>query len=505
MLDHLKTERQGVGIAMSRLGIYMVGLLVLGAIILGLSALFGAKGPEDLPEARPSPEEEAAEAPVIDLDQLPTEDSIATQTRYQTKALDYLFSLADRNFIPQAHRLSLKDLDALSFAEARGRVFVTRGTVEEIVREEYGPAQERLWSVLLVGEDGSRVIVLKHGLGSDPQEGRPEDALKTATDYIEAGDDLLVRGIYLQRRVGSIGSAILRDPVPVLVATPPQAAFRDLLPPAVPIADPGEADWDDVKDRFLRDTQVWADPALFQVAQWAKRYGYDRIVEDIRSGKLAAEPWDREMFDLWGEEVDVEDPGAPRPVTESLRGRFFRTTGIIGSFVREGWTSLPREASEWDVNTLYLLDLPSDYWANKVLRNWTPFPLETFPGITGKGQHVTIYGYFLKNHTYKTQYARGGAPADLTMPMFIVLQIEPSPPVSSSFRTLIWVISGVIVLLFVVFYVAFMRGEQREARRLEGEILHRRRRRRELAARKGTLPESAGGEGGAAGEGEAGP
>ena len=501
MLEHLKMERQSGGGAQARLRAYMIGLLVLGGVIFLIATRGGGPGPEALPEALPDPEAVQVEAARVDLDRLPAEDTAATHARYQDEALAYVLSIADRDFASRAERLPLADLAALPFAEARGRVFETTGTVEAIDRAVYGGAKDqRLWIVLVEDEGGNRLLVLKHGLKSDSEEGRPQDALSYTTEFLEPGDRILLRGIYLQRRAGTFGSAIVREPIPVLVATPPNAAFRTLPEPLVPILDPGEADWDEVEDRFLSQTQVWQEPALFQVVQWARRVGYEKIAEAIRSGQLVARSWDLELFDAWGDEVASTEPAAPRPVTESLRGGFFKTSGLVASFLREGWKTLPREASAYDVDTLYLFDLMSDHWGNKTIRTWSPWPIATYPGVhdpsgKDKGQHVTVYGYFLKNFTYSTKQQRGKGAADITMPMFIVLHVEPVPDLVSPYRTMIWVISGVILLLFVVFYFVFVRGEKREAERMDAYRRSLRKRIRAHSAASAAGPPSPGTEG----------
>jgi len=95
------------------------------------------------------------------------------------------------------------------------------------------------------------------------------------------------------------------------------------------------------------------------------------------------------------------------------------------------------------------------------------WPLETYAGVTGTEQHVRIYGFFLKNHTYETKFVRDGGPAQITMPMFIVVHVEPIRLKDLPYRTMIWVLSGVLLLIFVVFYLVFVRGEKREADRMD--------------------------------------
>lgn len=493
MFEQLKTEAATAGGPQSRIGVMIGALLVLGAVIFGVATFSGKKGPERLPGAQDPREVEAVVEAAIDTSRLPAEDDASVHGQYQADGVAYLREVVDQDLSRLALRMSPEAIQAIPFAEARGEVFEVQGGIEALVQEAWGPNdKERLWSVLIEGADGGRVIVLRHSLGSDHEGGRPDDAFRDATDYLEVGDRVLARGVYLQRRTGTFGTAIVREPVPVLMATPPAMAFRKLPRPAVAVDHPLEADWDDIKDRYIGETQHWQEPALFQVIQWARAYGHDRIVADIRSGKLKVEYWGKDVFDQWGEEVENEDSSAPRPFTESLRGRVFKTTGLIGSFQRESWATMPRISSAWDIDTLYLLDLVSDHWGNRAIRSWSAFPLETYGQVKGdKWEHVAAYGFFLKNHTYKTRQLRDGTSADHTMPMFIVIHMEPLPIETPPYGTLMWFIGGTLVLLGVVSYFVLGHGAKKEEERLHAQRIARRR------ARTGGMPlNPKGGEGG---------
>ena len=76
--------------------------------------------------------------------------------------------------------------------------------------------------------------------------------------------------------------------------------------------------------------------------------------------------------------------------------------------------------------------------------------------------------------------------------MFVVVHVEPVPDLVSPWRNVLWIISGVILLLFVVFYFVFVRGEQKEAARMEDY----RRKLRKRIRESGDVP-SLGGKGGA--------
>ncbi|MFV1959742.1 MAG: hypothetical protein ACC662_10065, partial [Planctomycetota bacterium] len=493
MLDHLKSEAQRTGGAQTRLRMYMAALLVLGAVVLLIAQWPRAEGTDTLPQAPPDPVR-APEGPTIDRERLPPVDDDASQARWQREALDYLLGIAEKNFLVQAETVTPAVLDGLPFAEARGRVFEVRGKVADMAVEEYGTGGGRLWSVVLEGKDGHRVIVLKQAFASDQAGGRPEDALRTSTEYIQTGDALLVRGIYLQRRVGTVGSSLLRKPVPALVATPPSKAFRKVLFSADPISSPADAAWDDVKDRFLRDTRRWDEPALYQVIEWARRVGHEKIHEDIVKGRMPALPWGQETFLRWSEEIESKTANAPRPFTHSARGKFFSPRGLVGDFVYQGWDEVTRLGSSWGVNHIYTLDVQSDEYGNAFIRTISAFPLSDYAGVTGKkGQHVTIYGFFLKNHTYESKLrGAGGGPALVTMPLFIVVDAEPILPGPLPYQTLVWGIAVVIFILAVLFYFVLIRGEGREAARMER---YRAKLKRRIREREGLVIRPPGGRG----------
>src|SRR5437667_265933 len=78
-------------------------------------------------------------------------------------------------------------------------------------------AVDRLWSFALEGADGKRIVVVHPGLGTNPAEDKPADAYHpgTAPVPLENGDLVRVRGIYLQRRTGTVGAVALGEPTPV--------------------------------------------------------------------------------------------------------------------------------------------------------------------------------------------------------------------------------------------------------------------------------------------------
>ena len=66
----------------------------------------------------------------------------------------------------------------------------------------------------------------------------------------------------------------------------------------------------------------------------------------------------------------------------------------------------------------------------------------------------------------------------MTMPMFIIVHVEPLVPGRSPYETLIWIVSSVIIVLGVLFYLVLVRGESKEAARLEAHRAGLRKKRR---------------------------
>lgn len=487
MMDIHPSERQPTGVTQSRLGAYMAALLVLGAIAIGVSKCPKDPGADSLPSAPEDPATVTAEVVVIEKSRIPAADEDRAHGSWAAEGLAYLAEVSEKDHSTIAESLTTGELAALPFDEARGRVFELEGRVLSVTAEEYAEGG-LLWVVVLEGEDNRRALLLRRALASDPGQGRPEDALQSSTEYIQPGDRVLARGIYLQRRIGTFGDEIFREPTPVLVATPSASAFRKtyLVDPA--ILEPGQAAWKDVKDRYLRGTKRWGEPALFQVLQWARSVGHDQILADIRSGKLKAKPWNQETFVTWSEEVESSASSPPpRPFTDAARGKLWRTRGLMAGFVFQGWDMTPREASTWGINKLYTLDIYSDHYGNKVFRTISAFPLSAYEGVTGKmGQHLDVYGFFLKNYTFATGKSKEeGGRAEITLPYFIVVHLEPVKYEPSPYNQLMWIIAGIIVVLALLFYFVLVRGERKEAARMQSYRTGLRRRIRAHEATRG--------------------
>lgn len=484
MMDMQSSERQPPGASQSKLRGYMAGLLVIGALIFGIASFPDKEGDETLPSAAEAPEVVEARVVEIDRSRIPAGDDDVAHATWQAEGLAYLTEIGEKAHVGQG--ITTAELVALPFEETRGRVYEFPARVLGLHAEEY-PEGGLLWVVVLEGEDAERLLVLRRSLASDPAQGRPEDALQTSTEYLQVGDRVMVRGIVLQRRVGTWGDEKIGDPVPVLVLTPSAAGFRKVHVIEPPIQEPKQADWGGVRDRYLRDTKRWEEPALFQMLQWAEAKGHAAIVEDIRKGVLKAPLWDQETFVTWSEEVESSGtPPPPRPFTERARGELFRTKGLFGSFVYQGWDQTPREASAWGIHKLYTLDVQSDHYANKVFRTMSAFPLEAYEGVTGEvGQHLAVYGYFLKNYTFSTRKVKEeGGRAEVTLPFFVVVHVEPVEYKVTSYSQLMWIIAAVIVVLAILFYLVLIRGERKEAARLHSHRTGLRKQRRERAAKK---------------------
>lgn len=485
MLDPSSPQRAPSGGAQSRLKTYMAALLAVGAVVVLISIQKPDAGSQQLAKAPENPAAEKA-PPRVDPAKIPARDDDLAHSGWQREALDYLLPLSQEKLDLPLEPVTARELDALPFAEARGRLFTVEGTIAALATQEYAGGG-LLWAIVLDGVDGGRLLVLKHALASDPFQGRPEDALEYTTEYLKEGDRVRVRGLYVQRRTGTFGGLLVRDPVPVLLAQPPTEAFRKVEPPAIAVDDPADAFWDEVQDRFLAGTRSLDEPALYQLIQWARKKGYAYFRDAIENGKLKADVWDQDVFLRWSDEIESQTPDSPRPFTEGARGKLFQTTGLLAYYVHEGWNLVPRAGSAWGVNDYGVLGVFSDFYGNTVFKTVSAFPLSDYAGLTGElGEPIRVYGYFVKNHTYGTQKqnAEGGR-REITMPVFVVVHAEPVELEPSPYRQVIWIIAGVIVLLALLFYAILIRGERKESARMEAYRLRLKKRIREAESKRG--------------------
>ena len=406
--------------------------------------------------------------------------------RYAAEGIEYIIEVARTGQVgPTVTSIAPSELATRPPAGVRGRVFEVEGRVVERTREAYQPPgqsfSEILWTLILEGRDGGRVIVVKRGKASDLGEGAPTSAEPAGGRRVpvELGQHVRVRGVYLQQRTGTLGQTAVSQ-MPVLVGL----KFRIELPAEEhlePLASPDEASWDDVRDEVMRDSRKWDEPAVFEVLQWARERGYERILEDIRSGALPYEIWDRETFDRWKKEVAVES-GEARTFTESARGKLYRTPGIIGDLSEVGWEHIP--PNRWGVDKLYDLHLLSDHYREVALRVFSPFPLQVIDGVSGKRkEHLRIYGLFVKNYTYDSRHKREGGDEwhPITVPMFVMLHAEPVDEEASQRemrRLMLWV-AGAMLLFGLLFYIVIVRGGRKQAERMEAHRARLRQRIRE--------------------------
>jgi hypothetical protein len=468
MLDHLKGQTMGRR-ENARLMV-LVGLaLVVGVSMAGSRSCNRRSDepesavvlpPVDPKLGKPVPVDRERVLAVGDTDAAHRDDA------YEVGALDYLLDAAVRPLAEAPRPLTTQELASVPFAEAGGRAYQTAGTVVEMFAREHRSAQQRLWTMVVQGPDGAQVLVVHRGLATDPREGAPR-SVSDGKPWIQEGDRVAVRGLYLQRRSGTFGDVAVREPAPVLVLS----QVRLEVETAPPLEDPARADWNEVEDRLMAETLRWEEPALFQVLQWAQARGPAKVREDVLSGKIPWKDWDRETFRTWAQEVEVTSSAQTRPFTDAARGKLWRLRVLVGQIFYEEWDAIP--VNRQGVDHLYKWDVVAedytDYGRGVNLRCFCPFPPEAFPGVAGrKAEAVTVYGFFLKNHSYESKLRSARQPGTddkLTAPSFIILHAEPVPPPEKSAS--LWWLAGSMVVLGALFYLTLIRGERREAKRME--------------------------------------
>lgn len=492
MLDHLKKDREAGFGAKERikLTIYVAGLVVIGASIYMGTRLPGRaesakKGRESTPQATPEPEP----GPLLDPAELGrlVKASGAEPNRWSAPGIEYVRAIQRTGRLgPVTDRLSPAALADRDVAEARGLGFEVEGRVISVSREEYlpdpggtgEPVHGRLWSVVLEGKDGGRAIAFSYSLASEAGEGPPRDDKppRVPAERIAADQWVIARGVYVQRRVGSLGDVQFRKPVPAVYAT----RYRITYAPQDrnPIIDSlKEALWSQVRDRTNRETRVWNEDAMFEVVQWAQHQGYEACRKAVLHGPIGYQTWGESLFERWKAEVRV-GPDAPRPFTEGARGKVFKVRGIIGELLDYDWDRIPR--NPWGVDHLQVVTILSDDYHDVALRLILPFPIDTFPHVTGKRkEHLNLYGVFVKNLTYDTKFNdQDGTAHPVTVPMFVVLHAEPYPEGAAERRmrtAMLWV-AAAMLLFAALFYFVLIRGGGRQEKRMEEHRMALRRR-----------------------------
>ena len=511
MLDDLKKDRQaGLG-AQERvkLSLYVAMLIMLGASIwMGTQCSARMQALEESPEEVPPDEAPEKPGPVLDPVEVDTlvRGEGAEPDRWSDAGITYLRRIQRRgSFGARAEPVTTAALAAAKApagAEGalRGHYVEVLARVTDVAREVYRPGEgptdsERLWTVVLEGQDGATAIGIKHALKSEVAEGPPVDLKppQVSADRIEKDHWVLVRGVYLQDRVGTFGETQLGDPTPVLFAT----QWRIVVPPEqrTPlISSLDEALWSEVGDRFMAESRNWEEDAVYEVLRWARATGRETIRKQLEDGTLPWEAWDAERFQAWRKEVAV-DADAERPLTEGSRGKVFRISGIVGEVLQFGWERIPR--NPWGVDEFQILRVLADHYQTVAFQSFLPWPINAFEGVSGaKGEHVYVYGVFVKNYTYDTKHAHkdgSGRRHPITTPMFVVLHAEPFPEEAAAEairRSMMWVAGG-MVLFGLLFYIVLIRGSRGQDERMEEHRMALRRRAR-AKAQGGSSPKTAG-------------
>lgn len=472
MFENLK-QAQRVGMTnreRARLWLLLAMLLGLTAAFLSMRSCKTLPGRRDLPGPRDR-EEIERESRHIDRTRLRAEspDTSVGQARFSEAAIQYVRYELAKGLGDQPEVIAPGALAARPRDEALGGYYEVTGRITSLSGSDYRGDAERLWAMVLEGKDGGQVVAIRLGRATEPGQGAPTDAWLGAPTELKVGDLVIARGVYIQRRVGTIGGIGLSEPTPVLLAP----EYRRIVEPqADVISSPREASLERIDDQFQTGTVGLDDPAIYQLLQWVREKGQAWFRERIDRGELQARDWTREAFDSWSAEVDVRTPGAARPFTQDARGRLYRTSGYAGRLLLEDWPAV--RPNPWGVQQFHWLYLWSDYYGNRIVPCLSPFSYDTFQAgdWRPKDQRVYVYGLFVKNYTYDTQKlsAAGTEAQKLTMPLFLVVDVRPYPVgEANSSSPVAWVLGGVIGGLGLLFFF-LMRSERR------GEAAHRKRR-----------------------------
>lgn len=503
MLDDLKKDRHaGLGAKeQARLAMYVSFLVLLGGAI----AMGARCTPEKLDELASGTEEDVAPTdPGPTLDPLEVDRLVraegAEPDHWSEAGIRYLRRIQRTGSLGERlGRVTTADLVAGAASPGgaegslRGRYLEVMGRVTDVAREVYRGDSERLWTVVIEGEDGTPFLAVKHALKSEVAEGPPVDAKppQVQGERIERGDWVLVRGVLLQQRVGSFGESQLGSPTPVVFAD----QWRIIVPPdqwSPVIGALDEALWGDIGDRFMAESRRWDEEPLYEVLRWARAKGREQIAADLKSGALPYETWGSKRFRAWSDEVKV-DADTPRPLTDGSRGKIFRLSGIVGQVVPFDWEGIPR--NRWGVDEFQVAHILADHYRSVAFQGFLPFPLRSFEDVEGeKKEHIYVYGVFVKNLTYDTKHRAedddSGRRHPITAPMFVVIHAERFPEEVAAERirsTMIWVAAG-MVLFGLLFYIVLIRGSRGQDKRMEAHRMALRKRARERAATKGIDP-----------------
>jgi hypothetical protein len=343
-----------------------------------------------------------------------------------------------------------------------------------------------LWAFALEGDDGTRVVVVKE---SRYDGDGPVDALggpNAPKVPIEEGTRARVRGVYLQKRTGSIGKVDLDAPTPVLVGR----EYRRTYVPPQPMEWFDKADYESIRDRSLAETHNVESDAHWQLMSWLESRGREAISKELVDGHVKFEPWRTDQFLTWKTELERDsDFTKPddRPFTTGARGKVFRLTGVLGDYVKEDWDTVRNNL--YDVGRRYQLILVSDHYRHVGLRMDTPVPIADWPGVylhpdpKQRKLRVVVYGIFLQNFSYEPERAHEltGQHVEITTPYFMLLHVEAEKPAEAHSlwtNPFFWV--WVSLLVFGLgFFLVMSRMEKREAGVLREQQLRIRRKGRE--------------------------
>jgi hypothetical protein len=497
MLEHLKAERtSGFGPKeRTRLSVMVALCLVLGGVIY--SSRGCAEEPFGAPPTPPPAKPAEAGRP---LDLKPLEGLRARGGESPTwdfEPLDFVLGEVASGTLrrdPGAKK-TVEEVLALDPKKAPGDFLEVRGKVVSLDQEDFEsktrPSINRLWVFGLEDEQGRRIVVVHGANSNDPDGGSPTDAYRAVSTYhLKDGDGVRVRGIYLQRRTGTVGSLPLDGPTPVLVGRSyRRAPSGPVSPPPASLAD---IDWTEVHDRFLAETRSVDDPTHFRAWRWAEKKGPKVLAQEIASGAIPVSPWAQAATIKFNADMEAErksPEGAPdqREWLRAQRGKVFVTTGMFGEVEEEDWSLVP--PNDFDVGTRWNVWIVSDFHGFLAVPFDSPVPPTAFPGVTGeRGQRLKLYGVYTRNLTYmiKPDAEKPGISREVTMPLFVLLHAEPfNPYVRRPFyETFFFWVTVSLILLGILFYFVLIRGERKESSEMESRRIALRKRIRAVEAAK---------------------
>ncbi len=491
MFEKLQEERRGSRLKeRRRLLVTVAGCLAVGTAIYGAQSgctlgstpppLSQATSGADAAGKKKDTAAELDRAPLLAFHDLGT-----VVNDFDESALDYVVrAVLEGGFSRDAwKRLTPAEVNALDPGEGIGRTIEVRGVVKNLDRETRTVVEGRdvLWSFALETEDGQRVVVIQPGKSTDLGDGRPEFLPKGSGRRLDDGLLIDAKGVYLQRRTGTIAGVVLGTPTAVLVGR----EYRTAIPPKPPVASLKDIDFDVVEDRFreeMRNVEGPNNPA-WAVLQWAKTLGHDEIVRRLKAGELQVTGWYGNAFAQWRTEMAAEKkPSDPdrRQWIPAQRGKVFTTLGLTGEWVKEEWENIPE--NDRDVTQRWKLFLIShwDHWNS--IRFDCPWPSSVFAGIKGyRKERLRVWGVFVQTWSYDVKgEEREG---QVECPYFILLHVEPHPfppgtPLTENPFFWTWVS---LAVFGGAFFLVMSRVEKRESAAMREQNLRIRRRVREDA------------------------